>query len=625
MRLRSHLALLVLLSVAPLSLFAGYLVWQDLESEDDVRRTGTRDTVRALSLAIDRELRASFSVLETMAASPALAQEDLKKFHQLCAGAVLGRKGVWIILFDATGQQILNSSRPFGSPLPNPLRDAKPPGTDPRYQALGVGGQELIRKVLSTGKAVVSDLFVALDSGEPKIGVAIPILRNGAVVYVLEMSVEPDTLLQIFRDQEVPSTWTASILDQKGLVIARSINPQARLGRPIAAELAAQIAEAPEGEGTGHTLEGVRVYHAFARCRVAPWTVSVGVSMEGSDARRRRTLVLVGGGALFALGAGLMVAWLMGRRISASISTLAGAADAMATGEGARPEVPAVKEVQELRGALIAAGARKRAQDEIARANVDLDRRVRERTAELEAFTYTVAHDLRAPLRAMQGFSDLVLEDAGGRLEPVEREYLKRISQAAERMDALVRDLLAYSRLGSVEVKPESVDLGALVRDVLRGMEEDLHAVNAEVEVQEGIPRALAQRPILFQVVANLISNAAKFVAPGVSPRIRISAQGRDGWVRLLVEDNGIGVDPQYREKLFGVFERLHARDAYPGTGIGLAIVKRAVERMGGRVGVEPHHPCGSVFWFELPQVPESPGVRNKDDAGRPFAATDRG
>jgi signal transduction histidine kinase len=622
MRLRTHLVLLVLVSVAPLALFAGVLVWQDLAAEEDVRRSGTRDTVRALSLAIDRELRTSFSVLETLAASRSLAEGNLARFHQLCAGAVMGRKGVWVILFDPSGQQILNSSKPFGSPLPNPVRDSKPPGTDPRYPSLRVGGPELVTRVLRTGKPVVSDLFVALDSGEPKIGVAIPILQGGTVSYVLEMSVEPSALLQIFREQEVPSTWTASILDQRGMILSRSINAQATLGKPISAELAAQIAEAPEGEGVGRTLEGVRVYHTYARCRVAPWTVAVGASTERADARERQTLFLVGGGSLLALCLGLAVSWLMGRRISSSISSLSASADAMATGQGASPPVPAVKEVQELRRALIAAGERKRAQDEIARLNVDLDRRVRERTAELEAFTYTVAHDLRAPLRAMQGFSDLVLEDAGGRLEASERDYLKRIAQAAQRMDALVRDLLAYSRLGSVEVTPESVDLGALARDVVRGMEAELKARGAEVVVEEGIPHVLAQRPILFQVMANLMSNAAKFVPHGVDPRIRVHAGVLDGRVRLCVEDNGIGVDPQFREKLFGVFERLQAGDAYPGTGIGLAIVKRAVERMGGRVGVEPRNPRGSVFWFELPRAPGAP-ASVKEAADSSLAAPD--
>jgi signal transduction histidine kinase len=615
MKLRSHLTLLVVVSVAPLTLFAGFLIWQELSAEADLRRLAMRDTTRALSLAIDRELRTSFSVLETLAASQGLAEDNLKRFHGVCAGALLGRAETWIVLFDRGGQQVINSSRPYGSSLPNPLRDTRPPGADPRYPHLPLGGAEPVRRVLSTGKPVVSGLFVALDSRAPTLAVAIPILRMGEVAYVLEMSVEPEAMLQIFRDQEVPPTWTVSILDERGLVIARTVNSKTLVGQSISADLAGQIASAPEGEGIGRTREDVAVYHTFARCRIAPWAVSIGVPMESADSRQRRTFVLLGGGALLTLVLGLGVSWAIGRRISQSISTLANAADAMATGEMARDENLGVREARELRSALIAAGTRKRAQDEMQRLNVDLDRRVRERTAELEAFTYTVAHDLRSPLRAMQGFADLVLEDAGGRLESNEREYLKKISEAAERMDALVRDLLAYSRLSSVEVKAESVDVGALVGDVLKGMEADLRARKAVVAIEEGIPKVLAQRPILFQVVANLVSNAVKFVAPGVPPRVGIAARSKGAWVRVLVEDNGIGVDPQFRDKLFGVFERLHAGDAYPGTGIGLAIVKRGIERMGGRVGVEGREPRGSVFWFELPAATGSSDPDSREGA----------
>jgi signal transduction histidine kinase len=622
MKLRSHLILLVLVSVTPLTAFAAFLVWQDLAAEEAARKAGTRDTIRALSLAVDRELRASFSVLETLAASPALAEGNLQKFHQLCTGALLARKGVWIVLFDSTGQQIVNSSRAFGSPLPNPLRDTKPPGADPRYPLLALGGGEPVRKVLSTGKPVVSDLFIALDSRDPTLAVAMPVHRNGVVAYVLEMSVEPDTLLQIFRDQVIPSTWTAAIVDERGLVIARTVNPKTTVGRPIASELANQIAKAPEGEGTGKTLEGVSVHHSFARCRAAPWAISIGISIEGAYTHQRRILLLLGGGAVVALALGFVVAWLMGRRISASITALASSADAIAAGRVSPSGIPGVREVQDLSSALVAAGDRKRLQDETQRKNVNLDRLVRERTTELEAFTYTVAHDLRAPLRAMQGFADLVLEDAGIRLESAEREYLKKIGQAAERMDALVRDLLAYSRLGSVEVKAEEVDLGALVRDVLKGMEGELKNRKADVRIEGDIPKVIAQRPILFQVVANLVSNAAKFVAPGVDPRIRISAEPREGWVRVLVHDNGIGVDPQFKEKLFGVFERLQAGGSYPGTGIGLAIVKRAVERMGGRVGAESREPLGSTFWFELPRAPEPADVRDLSGAGHTSEAS---
>lgn len=261
---------------------------------------------------------------------------------------------------------------------------------------------------------------------------------------------------------------------------------------------------------------------------------------------------------------------------------------------------------------------KRRAEEEIRRLNAELDVRVQERTAELEAFTYTVAHDLRAPLRAMQGFSDLVLEEAGERLEPDQREYLSRIGKAALRMDLLVRDLLSYSRLGFAEVSSGPVDLNLLVQDVLHHLEPELKKNHAEVVLAPHLPTVLGDRTGLAQVVANLVSNAAKFIRTGVRPVIRITSESRAGLVRLCVEDNGIGIAPEYREKVFGVFERLHAAEAYPGTGIGLAIVRRALDRMGGIVGMEPNEKHGSRFWFELRETSALP---DPSSAANPVSA----
>jgi PAS domain S-box-containing protein len=266
--------------------------------------------------------------------------------------------------------------------------------------------------------------------------------------------------------------------------------------------------------------------------------------------------------------------------------------------------------VERVVAAFVDVTERRHAEERIRELNAELEERVLERTrsleevvGELEAFSYTVAHDLRAPLRAMKGFATLVIEDAGGRLGPEERDYLDRITVAADRMDALVQGLLAYSRLSRDTFVPEPVDLEAILRDIQEQLGPELQACGAELVVEPSLPEVLGHAAGLRQVIANLVSNAAKFVPPGRPPQIRISCEARGDRVRLRVDDNGIGIAPADRSRIFQVFEKLHDPATYPGTGIGLAIVKRAVEKMGGSVGVESQPPEGSRFWVELPRA----------------------
>jgi PAS domain S-box-containing protein len=239
----------------------------------------------------------------------------------------------------------------------------------------------------------------------------------------------------------------------------------------------------------------------------------------------------------------------------------------------------------------------------------DLERQVRERTADLqaanarlEAFAFSVAHDLRAPLRGMHGLSQALLEDYGERLDEVGRDYAERIVQEATSMDTLIQDLLAYGRLSHIELPVKPVDLREVVDSALHVVREEAAEREAVIDVDAHLPTVTGNRSVLVQVFTNLLSNAIKF--GGTRPRIRVWAETRDnGIAHIWMEDQGIGIAPEHQERIFGVFERLHGVETYPGTGIGLAIVRKGIERLGGHVGVESAEGRGSRFWVELPKA----------------------
>jgi light-regulated signal transduction histidine kinase (bacteriophytochrome) len=218
--------------------------------------------------------------------------------------------------------------------------------------------------------------------------------------------------------------------------------------------------------------------------------------------------------------------------------------------------------------------------------------------AELAQFAYVASHDLSEPLRMISSYLQLLRRRYHGRLDDDADAFIDFAVDGAARMRTLIEDLLAYSRAGRSERAPEPVDIGAVVTGVaetLRVRRPDAGIAWEALPVVHGDPAQLDQ---LFQ---NLIGNGVKFVPEGTAPEVRVSAVREGGEWCFAVEDNGIGIEPRYAERVFGMFQRLHTRDEYPGTGIGLAIAKKVVERHGGRIWTEPREPRGTRFAFTLP------------------------
>jgi len=254
---------------------------------------------------------------------------------------------------------------------------------------------------------------------------------------------------------------------------------------------------------------------------------------------------------------------------------------------------------------------RRRAEQETQWLNERMEDRVRGRTEELEraledlrTFVYAMAHTLRAPLRSMAGFSNALKEDYSGKVLDVRGEdFLRRIAVSAKHMEALIQGLLDFGRVAAGKMTCRPLSLQGLVAGALGVLERELADRSANVDIASGLPSVVGDEEVLKLVLVHLLSNAFKFVAPGVAPAVTIWAEMHGGAVRLVIQDNGIGIPAEYHDRIFGLFEQLNLPEQYPGTGIGLAIVKKALDRLWGKVDFENAPGGGSRFWIEFPKA----------------------
>jgi PAS domain S-box-containing protein len=246
--------------------------------------------------------------------------------------------------------------------------------------------------------------------------------------------------------------------------------------------------------------------------------------------------------------------------------------------------------------------AQKELQDHAATLEVIVQERtaqLREKIGELEAFSYSVSHDMRSPLRAMQGYATALLADYKPKLDAEGQQYLERIHKAATRMDLLIQEVLTYSKVAKEELTLRPMNLEKLISEVCQSYPA-FQSPKALITIKSPLPIAMGHEAFLTQIISNLLGNAVKFVEPGVMPQILIRGDSSGAMARIWFEDNGIGIDPSHFTRIFEIFGRVYGDKKFEGTGIGLAIVKKAVERMGGGIGIESQLGCGSRFWFTL-------------------------
>lgn len=426
----------------------------------------------------------------------------------------------------------------------------------------------------------------------------------GARGYVLTRNAEALAAYKTATDAISPRLRTLMLLlseDRSQLARLERL-PALAEGRPLASLIDYASAAPPGSPPPGALLERSRQSMNALRGAVREMQTVEDERLAARTAvahaaRRRGTIVMIGGVG-FGLAVTLLAAGVFASAISGRIGQVAANSGRLARGEPLVPMPSARDEVGELAASLSAAAELLRQRDAL------LQQRMRDLTtanAELEYFSHSVSHDLRAPLRHVAGFAALLQKRVGDDMDAEAARYLRTIVGSAARMGRLVDDLLAFSRMGRAEMLEQRVDLDEVVRDVVREISQD--AAGRRINwTTHPLPSVAGDPAMLRLVFANLVSNAVKYTAPRPVAEIEIGATPALNGERVVyVRDNGVGFDMAYADKLFGVFQRLHTADQFEGTGIGLANVRRIVQRHGGRTWAEGAVDRGATFFVSLP------------------------
>lgn len=569
----------MLASLLPAAIAAGLLIGYSYERQRANFEHNTLETARALTQAVDRELASGRMALQALATSPHLASGDLAAFHRQATEALAELPGENVALSDASGQQLANTLRPFGEPLP---RNSSP---------------EQLRRIFETGRPVISDLFVGELARRPMISVGVPVSRGGQVVYDISMAFFPDRLGEILRRQELPAGWVGAIFDSQGTVIARTHNADRFVGKRAVPALVERLAQVTEGQVETETLEGIPAVVVFSRSSVSNWSVGIGIPRAVLRKELRTSIYWLIAGTVVLLAMGIAFAQWFGARIARSIRGLIAPAAALGRGE-----------------AIVVPPLQLEEAEEVARALVSASRMLRDR----EEILAVVSHDLRNPLFSLK-LSASTAELMAARLPGGERlrATLASLVDSGNRMSGMVDDLLAVAISTRGErsmLKMTPVNAASLLERAADAVRPLFVREGIELLIDSGValPDVQVDPDRILRVFVNLLDNALKFTQrPG---HVVLRAQEQPDGVRFSIANSGPALSAEELDSMFQPFWQ--ARQDRRGAGLGLSICRSIVETHGGRIWGEPEPGMRVRVCFEVPRAtPAAPENKIRSDA----------